>query len=342
MPSTNKVVYGDTTLIDLTSDTATEADVMSGKTFHKANGELATGTASTGKPEQSKTVTATTSQQTVTPDSGYTLSSVIVDPQIHNQYYRPTENNSMNDMGVNHNKRYIDTSDMYEVDPASVGIFMFENGEYDVKHHATAFVEVPPTPTQSKTITATISQQTVTPDSGYALSSVVVNPQSHSDSYTPAQNTSSNDMGANHNKRYVNTSGMYIPSGTQSIIANGTYDITTKASVSVSVGTPDFTSPSLTQGFNLNSNGNTYTIAVTQKPKWILLWSAINSSSAAGRGELNIYDVTNNKYYYLGKYGSGYMDGTSQSSFISSISSSQVIVTNKNNSSMTFNVAIYY
>ena len=208
-------------------------------------------------------------------------------------------------------------------------------------HKSELIVETAP-PTQTKTVTATTSQQTVTPDSGYVLSSVTVNPQTHSDSYTPAQNKSNNDMGANHNKRYVNTSGMYSVSGSQTITANGTYDIKTKASVTVNVGTPDFTSPSLTDGFNLNSNGNTHTIAVTQKPKWILLWSSVNSSSAAGRGELNIYDVTNNKYYYLGKYSSGYMDGTSQSSFITSISASSVIVTNKNNSPMTFNVAVYY
>lgn len=42
----NKVVYGSETLIDLTADTATAADVAQGKTFHLANGVQATGTAS--------------------------------------------------------------------------------------------------------------------------------------------------------------------------------------------------------------------------------------------------------------------------------------------------------
>lgn len=95
------------------------------------------------------------------------------------------------------------------------------------------------TPTQSKTITATTSQQTVTPDDGYALSSVTVNPQNHTDTYIPTQNKSNNDMGANHDKRYVNTSGMYIPSGSQTINTNGTYDIKTKASVIVNVPSSD-------------------------------------------------------------------------------------------------------
>lgn len=40
----NKVVLGDSTLIDLTSDTVTEEDVVQGKIFHKANGEQVEGT----------------------------------------------------------------------------------------------------------------------------------------------------------------------------------------------------------------------------------------------------------------------------------------------------------
>lgn len=41
----NKVVLGSETLLDLTEDTATEADVVSGKSFHLASGLRATGTA---------------------------------------------------------------------------------------------------------------------------------------------------------------------------------------------------------------------------------------------------------------------------------------------------------
>lgn len=40
----NKVVVGNETKIDLSSDTVTEADVMSGKTFHRADGGISTGT----------------------------------------------------------------------------------------------------------------------------------------------------------------------------------------------------------------------------------------------------------------------------------------------------------
>lgn len=56
----NKIIYGNETLIDLTSDTATASDVASGKTFHLASGVQATGTfvASLSK------ATATTSDST--------------------------------------------------------------------------------------------------------------------------------------------------------------------------------------------------------------------------------------------------------------------------------------
>ena len=44
----NKVVYGNQTLMDLTSDTVTEQDVAQGVTFHDASGALRTGSASGG------------------------------------------------------------------------------------------------------------------------------------------------------------------------------------------------------------------------------------------------------------------------------------------------------
>ena len=40
----NKVVYGNNTLIDITGDTVTAGDVVSGETFHTADGVQTTGT----------------------------------------------------------------------------------------------------------------------------------------------------------------------------------------------------------------------------------------------------------------------------------------------------------
>jgi hypothetical protein len=42
--ATNKVILNNEVLIDLTADTAVEANVESGKTFHKADGTIGTGT----------------------------------------------------------------------------------------------------------------------------------------------------------------------------------------------------------------------------------------------------------------------------------------------------------
>ena len=44
----NKVVYGTTTLLDLTGDTVTVGDVVSGVTFHLRDGTTGTGTIANG------------------------------------------------------------------------------------------------------------------------------------------------------------------------------------------------------------------------------------------------------------------------------------------------------
>ena len=94
-PYKNKVVYDGTTLIDLTTDDVTAADVASGKKFHLPSGQPAVGTATAGAViitdttdshggtireitsqetvylQNNKTVTPSTSSQTVQPDVGY-------------------------------------------------------------------------------------------------------------------------------------------------------------------------------------------------------------------------------------------------------------------------------
>lgn len=48
----NKVIYGNTTLIDLTSDSVTEDVLFSGYTAHKADGTIVTGTLFEGYPDE--------------------------------------------------------------------------------------------------------------------------------------------------------------------------------------------------------------------------------------------------------------------------------------------------
>lgn len=58
----NKIIYGNETLIDLTSDTATASDVASGKTFHLASGLQATGTLVASPSVATATTTGSTAR----------------------------------------------------------------------------------------------------------------------------------------------------------------------------------------------------------------------------------------------------------------------------------------
>lgn len=99
------------------------------------------------------------------------------------------------------------------------------NGNYDVTDKANANVNIEFI-TQTKTATPTEQTQEITPDSGKdGLSKVTINP-------IPSQ--------------YI------VPSGTQSITENGTYDVTSKASASVNVQ-PDLETKSVT----ITDNGTT-------------------------------------------------------------------------------------
>ena len=138
----------------------------------------------------------------------------------------------------------------------------------DTGYDGMSTVTVHPTPSETKTVTATTSSQTVTPTSGKFISEVTVEPQAHTTTYTPATNTAANDMGANHEYRYVNTSGMVTPSGTKRITQNGTEDVTNYASVHVQVSEsplmihPNNESPATIARSNIyQADANGYAIA---------------------------------------------------------------------------------
>lgn len=130
----------------------------------------------TQKPEQTKSVTATTSQQTVSPDSGKVLSSVTVNPQVHSATYTPTGYSNANDMGAQNNYRYVDTSgyqptsitpsDSSPVAVSSGGIYQMGGNGYAIESQPTSI-----TPSNSSPVFLATDGIYKTSSSGYAISS---------------------------------------------------------------------------------------------------------------------------------------------------------------------------
>lgn len=328
---------------------------------------------------QSKTVTATTSQQIVTPNPGFVLDQVTVNPQQHTDTFTPSSNVAANDMGPINNYRYVNTAGMIlptgtkEVSYDSNGSYtesvsnyenieididvpvsgtlgtknIITNGTYtalddDVDGYSEVNVNVPQNATlgiksitangnytaitdgydgysrvdvnvsgaalqSSKTVTATTSQQTVIPDVGYdGLEQVIVDPQVHTQTYTPADNTAANDMGVNNNYRYVDTSGMYSPTSiTPSnnippVLVSGSAVLPTANGLAISSMdsvTPSSTPTSVSNGDIVKIGGSGVIVDSVPTPTNI----SPSNSDPVWLANNNIYK-TNNTGYAIGSY----------------------------------------
>jgi len=309
----NKVVYGGQTLIDISDTTATAATILSGYGCYGADGAWIDGTASSGggmtvvetQDEhggtivtitgeevvlQSKTVTPSTSTQTVLPDEGKTgLAQVTVNP-IPSQYIIPSGTKTITENGTG-----IDVASYASVNVA---------------------VTAPGVELQAKThIEPTESSQTITPDSGYdGLSSVQIDGvgstyvgsgitrrssmdltasgatvtvpagyysaqasksvaggtagtptatkgtvSNHSISVTPSvTNTSGYIVGGTKNGTAVTVSASELVSGSQTVTENGTVDVTNLASVNVAIPIVHYYTGSSAPSASLGSNGDIY------------------------------------------------------------------------------------
>lgn len=290
----SKITINGTTNMDVTSDTVDAEHLLYGYTAHDASGTQITGTYVGSTPSmQAKTATPTTSQQIITPDSGYNgLSQVTVNP-IPSQYIVPTGTKSITANGT--------------------GI--------DVAAYANVDVAIPSeTPSlQSKTATPTEQQQTIQPDNGYdGLSQVTVGAISstyigsgidqrdsndltasgatvtvpagyysaqvsktiasgtagtptatkgtvsnHSVSVTPSvTNTTGYITGGTKNGTAVTVNASELVSGTYPVDSSGTKDITNYASISVPSGSA--TAPSSIAGTAATISTGTNTLTLTK------------------------------------------------------------------------------
>lgn len=246
-----KVILNGTTLMDVTQDTVAADKLLQTYTATKNDGTKVTGTLipSVAPTLQSKTVSPSTSQQTVSPDSGYDgLSSVTVNAMPSGTAGTPTatkgtvSNHSVSvTPSVTNTTGYITggtksgTAVTVTAEELASGTKnITENGEgIDVVGYLDVDVNVTPT-LQTKSVTPTESAQTVTPDSGYdGLSQVNV---------------------ARIPTNYI------VPSGTKSITSSGTTDVTNYANASVSAGAEG--TPTATKSA-VNNHSVTVTPSVT-------------------------------------------------------------------------------
>ena len=148
---------------------------------------------------------------------------------------------------------------------------------------------------QEKTASGSLtSNVVVTPDSGKTLSKVTVTVPSHSTTYTPAQNTSANDMGANHSYRYVNTSGMVTPTGNKDL---GTFttnasitgqDVAGYATASFTINVPSSSGiPSMTLKESARFSGGTTSISLTAGKYFLVM-----EGEGTGTPSISISGVT--------------------------------------------------
>ncbi|MFR8012035.1 MAG: hypothetical protein ACLU8W_09795 [Clostridia bacterium] len=189
----NKVIYGDKTLIDLTSDTVSPDKVIKGITAHDKSGEVITGTCDYDSNTQDATAavaeilegkTAYVRGQKLTgtmpnrASAGGTISAVDEEYTIQNGFH-----DGSGKVGINATEKAKIIAGNIKQGISILGVEGTYTGEAAMA--------------QSKTVTPTTSEQTVLPDEGYDfLSSVKVLAIPYEESENPAGGTTVTIAGA--------------------------------------------------------------------------------------------------------------------------------------------------
>ena len=254
----NKVIYNGNTLIDISDTTAVASDVNAGKYIYLANGSKVQGsqnvysitgnyTQVTSDNSSSKILGSSSYVSEIVPTDGYLITSVTV---------------MMGGVDITDQVFFGSNGTEYLLQPKTVsanGVVYPDQGFYGLSS-VTVNVPSESPALQNKTVTPTTSQQTVTADSGYdALGTVTVNK-------IPTE--------------YV------IPSGSQTITNNGTYDISSKAQVIVDVPT---------------GGGSTYIVDINNVSSPTSTWTFpiefSNTLSSGGSFEVEFYDPSPSNDY---------------------------------------------
>ena len=177
----SKVIYGGTTLIDLTTDTVTADKLLTGITAHGKDGELIEGTCDFDANTQDATASAS---EILTGKTAYNKGSKVTGTMKNNGSVKGKITTKAGKYTVP--QGYHDGSGTVDIDSTEQAKLIPSNIRegvtiLGVQGEMTGTEDARP---QSKTVTPSTSQQTILPDEGYNyLSQVVVNaiPYSESD-----------------------------------------------------------------------------------------------------------------------------------------------------------------
>ena len=171
-PYVNKVVYGNTTLIDLTADDITAADVLSGKKAHDASGAPITGSCSYDADTSDATATAAEILDTKT---AYKNGSKLTGTMPNRGAVTLTIDDVSDEITIQNG--YHDGSGVAKLDATEAAKIIAGNIKDGVQIlGVTGSYTGEGVTAQAKTATPYTTQQVILPDSGYDyLSQVTVN-----------------------------------------------------------------------------------------------------------------------------------------------------------------------